>query len=237
MTSFTLVTRPEPDASLLAEKLRSKSLYPLVEPLFALRFSGKPPPVKNYQGLLATSRNAIRALEACGAAQNFSLFPFLAVGAETEREARAAGFQTVVSANQSAASLAELAERTFDPQGGPILYLASKQRKSALEETLGEKGFQIEIWEAYGTEPCSELRKATALALEERRIGTVLLFSERASEHFLRLGQRFQQEILAAPIYACLSQQVAKPLSAAGLSVQIAHEAREDSLLKLLASE
>jgi uroporphyrinogen-III synthase len=212
-----LVTRPQPDAEALAALLREKKLHALVDPLFKIEFASLPPEKGNYQALLATSRNAIRALINCGAIKDFKKLPLFTVGEETEAAARQAGFANIKSAEASAASLSELIMETCIPSKGALLYLAGKTRKATLETQLISQGFKIKLWEAYAMHPSPGLRDATLHALRQKTLDAVLLFSERASAHFLQLGSALDADGLKAPTYFCLSEQVAMPLQKKGL--------------------
>ena len=212
-----LVTRPQPDADHLAQVMREKNFDVIVDPLFKTDFATTPPERENYQALLATSRNAIRALAKNGAVKYFSHLPLLAVGEETATEARLAGFKHIKNAEGAADSLGALVVETCLPGKGPLLYLAGKTRKAALESGLAAQGFEIAVWEAYAMHPSPALNEKTLGALRQNAVAAVLLFSERAAAHFLQLAQALDWENVNAPLYACLSAQVALPLQNKGL--------------------
>lgn len=207
-----LVTRPQPDADELAQLLRIRHIYPIIDPLFTVQFSAAPPELKTYQAVFATSRNGMRALQHCGADKKFFHLPFFAVGAETEEAARAAGFAQTYRAEQSALSLGALVKEKCGAGAGPLLYLAGEARKIGLENELAAAGFKIDVWNAYAMHPAPRLRAETEAALAAGKIDAVLLFSERASRHFLDLTAHHSPEALAKPSYFCLSEQVALPL-------------------------
>ncbi|MES2905908.1 MAG: uroporphyrinogen-III synthase [Pseudomonadota bacterium] len=226
-----LITRPQPDADALAALLREKNFEPVVDPLFTCVFSTTPPQAKNYQAVLATSRNALRALASLGIAATYLTLPLFAVGAETEKEALKCGFTQTHAAEHSASSLASLVMQYCQPDAGPLLYLTGTPHKAELETALREAGYQIEAWEGYDMQPAAAFQNETMRALLGEEIETVLLFSERASGHFLKLTRHLPAQTLRNINFFCLSEQVAAPLLQKGLNAHIADKAVLHALL------
>lgn len=90
-----LVTRPEPDALKLGAILEEAGHEAAVEPLLSVSFEGEAIDVDGAQALVATSRNALRALKASPALAQARRLPLFAVGKATADEARALGFAGV----------------------------------------------------------------------------------------------------------------------------------------------
>jgi uroporphyrinogen-III synthase len=229
-----LVTRPQPDADELAKKLRKENFDVIIDPIFTIEFSATAPEENNCQALFATSRNAIRALCRIDTIKRFSNAPLFVVGEETEEMARQAGFKMVHAADHSAHSLAGLIAAACSPKQGPLLYLSGKTRKPELETELASLGFRINIWEGYSMRPPPAFKKETIDALREKQIGAVMLFSERASTHFLQLAMPLGDEALRHPTYICLSPQVAKPLMRKGLSTAAPSSPRLHAMIEML---
>src|SRR5262245_44640039 len=85
-----LVTRPEPDALKLGALLEEAGHEATIEPLLSVSFEGgEPIELEGAQALIATSRNALRALKDSPAqlAEAKGL-PLFAVGKATAAEAR-----------------------------------------------------------------------------------------------------------------------------------------------------
>jgi uroporphyrinogen-III synthase len=156
------------------------------------------------------------------------------VGEETEQEARRAGFTDVKSAEGANPSLAELVMETCAPSKGPLLYLAGERRKPELEIELAEQGYRVEPWEIYGMRPSLSLKNETLEALQQKKINAVLLFSNYASMHFLQLAQALDPESLQAPVYICLSKQVALPLLEKSLTALYSSKPVQSALIELL---
>jgi uroporphyrinogen-III synthase len=88
-----LVTRPEPDASRQADKLRAMGHDPVLAPLMTIQ----PIPdaslqLEGAQALIVTSRNALRAIATRPELERARKLPLYAVGDATAREAAALGF-------------------------------------------------------------------------------------------------------------------------------------------------
>ena len=85
-----LVTRPEPDALKLGGVLEEMGHEATVEPLLSVSFEGgEPIDLDSAQALIATSRNALRALKASPALAQARTLPLFAVGKATAAEPRA----------------------------------------------------------------------------------------------------------------------------------------------------
>jgi uroporphyrinogen-III synthase len=101
-----LITRPEPDATRLAEALRARGHEPVPAPLMTIVVSQAPPPREIADAvLLFTSANGARAAEAHNVRAKRVVF---AVGEATAQAAREAGFRVEGVAGGDVASLTEL---------------------------------------------------------------------------------------------------------------------------------
>src|SRR5437660_12684103 len=101
-----LVTRPHPDSEISAEALRGRGFEVLLAPM--LRFE----PVAflddaevDYGAVIATSANALRAIEPQLAASRLTRLPLFAVGEHTASAARRCGLQQVIAAKGDAVGL------------------------------------------------------------------------------------------------------------------------------------
>ena len=234
MRKLVLVTRPQPDADRLTAQLVSEGYQAMAAPLFETVFTGAPLPQTAPTALVATSRNALLALDGHNAKHLFHL-PFYAVGAETAQAAREAGFEAVTAADGDVVSLCALIKA--QQQTGTLLYLAGAKRKPVLETQLSEAGFSVQVWESYDMTPLAGFLPQVQQALEQRLVGTVLLFSERAATRFLKLILPMGQTITATPDYFCLSPEIAAPFQQRGLRAYAAARPDMAALLHLLAQK
>jgi uroporphyrinogen-III synthase len=231
-----LVTRPLADSQDLADALKSRGFDPLIEPMLTIRYRDEAPPGHDYQGVLATSANGVRALARLVAWRDL---PVWAVGDASAREARELGFVTVESAAGDVATLAGLVAERTDPSAGPLLHVAASRLAGDLGGALADKGFTVERAVLYDAEPADDFSPALLDALAGRRLSAALFFSPRTATTFVRLAAKRDLGNSLRPIQAlALSQAVAEalaPLSWRGVAV--AERPDQTALLALLAKE
>ena len=212
-----LVTRPEPDATALAGRLAKFGHQVTLAPLFEVRFLHPDPlPLDGVQALVATSRNALRAL-----AQNPSLdvarkLPLFSVGAATTRLAESLGFETIHTGDQSAKSLPELIKINTAPDAGPLLYLAGKHLARNTGEELARLGFTLSQTVLYESVALDTLAPEVVAKLRSGEIDGVLIMSPRTATHFATLIKMYDLEpMIPTMTFFCLSRRVADALDGA----------------------
>lgn len=233
-----LVTRPRPDADAQARKLREQGHEPLVAPLLRVEFlDAGVLPLDGVQALIATSRNALRALARNEALEKAKTLPLFAVGPATASMADSLGFARVEEGDGTAAALAPLIAGLCDPGGGALLHLAGERLAADLKGDLESRGFAVRQPRLYRTVPVPSLDSEVRTALADGVLDGVVLmspFTARTWAELVRAGG------LAGPAaelrHFCLSPRVAEAL--AGLDaakIDIAAEPREEGLLALIA--
>jgi uroporphyrinogen-III synthase len=229
-----LVTRPEPEASDLATRLRAQGHTVLLAPLTRIVFAPEPDGLAAPAAIAVTSRNGVRALASWQAAKAWRGVTLYAVGAATTAAAREAGFPDVRSAAGDAAALAALIRDDFDPAAGSILYAAARDRTVELAAVL--PGVSVTTVEAYAAEAVSRLDADVVDALRAGAIDGVLLFSRRTAEIFadLTFAAGVQRMLAQTRLYA-LSAQVAQPLAPLRPApILVASQPNEAGLLALV---
>ena len=206
-----LVTRPEPDASALAETLRQQghevSIAPLLETVFC---HPAPLPLKGVQALVVTSRNALRALAQNPALEAARHLPLFSVGRATSALARTLGFRTVYTGDQSAKSLPRLITINARPDAGTLLHLAGKHLARNTGAELARMGFQLDQVVLYESRAVDTLPGPVIAGLRARQIRGVLLMSPRTARQFAKLITEFGLEaVLPGLTCFCLSPQIA----------------------------
>src|SRR6476660_5292664 len=119
-----LVTRPEPDATLLREKLEAAGHLVTVEPLLVIEPC--PPealPLDGITALIATSRNALRALSAHPDLDRARALSFFTVGPGTARAAADLGFIDIIAGSAAAPDLAPLIAGRITPAAARLLHM------------------------------------------------------------------------------------------------------------------
>ena len=252
MRQNVLITRPEPDASYFADYLakreahskHSKHLkklncasikYPLTEIIFFSDLVSKiKKNISGAQSVVATSANALRA----SLPPEISSLPIFTVGLSTADEARRAGFDKIIAAQNDVASLAREIMRGSDAQAGAILYLAAHHRAGDLASCLAHHGFEVREVELYEARAATELSPAIMEALQSGEITHVSFFSARAAEIFAQLARRHGLAGHLSEVRAvCLARSSAEPLAALGFGdVRIAAARKIEAMCDLIAS-
>ena len=213
-----IVTRPEPDASRTAAALRARGhtvdLVPLLhiapEPAAEL---GEGP----IGGIVITSANAARAIEAHPAKTDFLALPVFAVGRRSADAVRAAGFRDVTSADGNAEDLARLvAERAT--RALPLLWLAGEDRAADLEALLAAKGIRVRTVVIYRAVAATAFPPVVREALAAGQVDGVLHYSARSAAVFgaIALAAGIDLKSLQTRHF-CLSTEIAAALAPDGL--------------------
>jgi uroporphyrinogen-III synthase len=234
-----LVTRPEPDASREAEALAARGHEAVLAPLLAIEFCGDVPlEFEGAQGLIVTSRNALRALAARPELRDALEFPLFAVGEATAREAQALGFADVTIGPGTGAKLAELIVTELKPGGGALVHLAGETLAFDLKSALEAEGFTVLKSVLYRTVPVSALPAEALSLLKAGKLDGVILMSPRTARTFAELVAR-QGPVTQGhgPVCYCPSEAVAEAVASLGFDVRVAAHPREEDVLALVDSE
>jgi uroporphyrinogen-III synthase len=236
-----LVTRPHPDDETTAAGLRAKGLNVLTAPM--LRFE----PVAfyddtdaRYSGVIVTSANALRGIEAHLAGSKLLKLPLFAVGEHTAAAARRAGFAHVIAANGDTTGLRDAVLASVKAKAlkksGTLLYLAGADLARDLAGDLGERGFTVVTHTTYRMIPVSSLPRGVSEAFAANRIEAVLHYSRRSARAFLEAARAAGVEISALAIpQCCISDAVASIVRDAGAShVMVARIPDEKALFEAL---
>src|SRR2546421_8840259 len=236
-----LVTRPHPDSEISAEALRGRGFEVLLAPM--LRFE----PVAflddaevDYGAVIATSANALRAIEPQLAASRLTKLPLFAVGERTASLARKAGFSNVIAAQGDAAGLRDLVLESVRARAlkkaSVLLYLAGADLSRDLAGELGERGFSVVTQTTYRMIPVASLPRAVCDAFAGKAVEAVLHYSRRSARAFLEAVRADGVEISALAIpHCCISPAVATILRDAGANqVMVAASPDEKALFEAL---
>jgi uroporphyrinogen-III synthase len=229
-----LVTRPEPEATRTAERLRALGHEPVIAPMLTTIFLDPKLPAIDPAAILLTSLNGVRAMTRLSLPESWFALPVLAVGDRTAEAARAAGFRDVRSADGDGEALATLVIATLDPEAGPLLYPAAVDRAGDWPDRLAEARFEIALAEAYRMDPVARLPDSVVAALRAQEIDGILVYSPRTARTLSRLlaDVRPPLPLDGLAVYA-LSPNVAAAVDFG--AVHAADAPTEDALLALLA--
>lgn len=223
-----LVTRPEPDASETAARLRALDIEAVVEPLlFAQTLPTTLPASEGFAALVITSANALRALNERGEIARLQALPVYTVGDKSAAVARDMGFPDVTSAAGDARDLVALLARAGI--GGPVLYPTARHQAADLAKALATHGVMVITVAIY------EMHPAPQLDADIDGFDGALFYSRRTAETFTRLVPPATDR--ARPGMLCLSEAVAEPLIAAHfVRVSLADHPSEEAMMALALS-
>lgn len=232
-----LVTRPEPDSLKLVGLLQKRGHAALAAPLSAFVPVGlELEALEGVTGLIATSRNALRALvgaDALSVARGLTVF---AVGAATAEEARRMGFARVVKGSGTAADLVPLIASLVDAAEDVLLHLAGARLAFDLAGELGHLGVRVESRVVYRMEAATALPRQVVDAIRGGHLDAVVLMSPDAATTWSRLVKAHDlAQSVRTMRHLCLSPAVARRLAGlTGLIVECAARPTMEEILALI---
>jgi uroporphyrinogen-III synthase len=229
-----LVTRPLEDGREIAARLAERGHQAMLAPLLEPRFQDGPlleeegAELENVQALLASSANGIRAFIRRSARRDLPVF---AVGPQTAKEARDAGFADVRSADGDAQALAQATRRWAAPDG-VLLHVCAQDAPGTLAESLTAHGFSVRRCPLYTIESAAHLPHEAQTALEQGALDAVMFFSPRTARIFVALADASPTAGLTA---FCISPATAQALTPSRFAnIAVALHPNQDAMLALV---
>ncbi len=209
-----LVTRPEPDASVLAEQLRVLGHEVTVAPLMEIVTRDFVVDLEGVQGVLFTSANGVRAYAERVGTPPAGLVAH-AVGPACAEAARAAGWQQVSVADGDVHALTALVAAQVDPEAGRLVHVSGKAAAGDLAGALAAFGFSVSRIVGYEARTVDSLPDNVRGVLETGALDGVLLFSPRSAKIYADRVEKAGLSAKAGSVTAyCLSSAVADALKA-----------------------
>lgn len=210
-----IVTRPEPDATRTAEALIRLGHVAILSPMLDIVYERSVRlPEADFQAVLATSSNAVRALAVHQDRSLVANAPFLAVGDRTALEAKWAGFAGVRSAGGAVDDLLALALAELKPTEGPLLYATGETVSGDAAGRLRASGFDVQRRILYSSKARAKLAGVAIDALRTGSADGVLFYSRRSATAFASaLAVSGIGPLPETVISFCLSPAVAEPLA------------------------
>jgi uroporphyrinogen-III synthase len=231
-----LLTRALEESKRTSAGLARQGHETVLSPVLEMEPTGAIWPAGVIDGIIATSA---RAFELFSAAPDWPLpevrrlTPLLLVGERTQDAARERGFNGRALIASDAKTLAADIGARFAVRSR-FVYLAGRDRKPDLEESLVEAGHAIEILEVYAAQPAEALSDAALAVAGKGEIGAVLHYSRRSTEIFLGLAGNAGLDISRLN-HVCISHDTAAPLLDAGIhGVLIAKAPDEKAMFALV---
>lgn len=213
-----LVTRPEPDAMKLAGRLEQEGHEVAVEPLMRLSLEDTDPiDLDGASALIATSRNALRALRASPALAEARHIPIFVVGKATAAEARSLGFERILVGAGQAADLVPAIAATQDSSDGLLVHLAGETLAFDLKSELELLGFRVSQPTIYRMEATEAFSTSTIDAFADEEIDGVILMSPQTARIYAHLVARHRLAYAIPKIvHFCMSAAIAGGLATLG---------------------
>lgn len=213
-----LLTRPEEDAQAVRVSLEAAGHRVSIAPLLRIEFL--PIAAKTLAGktaLIATSRNALRALEASGHLPAALNLPIYTVGPATAALAKVLGFGDVIEGPGTGRELAQLIEKQVNPLHDHFLHLAGEKVAFDLTSELNTSGVYIEKACVYRSLPALALPSEVSGQLSAGEIDAVILMSPATAETWSQIVNTLPADSsmrrAAAQLYQlCISKAAADRL-------------------------
>jgi len=230
-----LVTRPEPAGSELAARLRREGFEAHLAPLSRyVPVSADLGALADCQALVFTSAQGVAQFPAPPLGRDLTVF---AVGTATAEAAQQAGFAHVVTGGGDVRDLAQtLIARKAELGLAAVLHVSGEDTAEDLGQLLVDSGITAHKRIVYRTEFVEHLPPEIERELTEGHIDTVLLFSARAAQHWLKILSREDLRAASAKLEAiCLSERVAAELRGTPWrAVKVAKTPQVEAVLDIL---
>ncbi|MEM7429587.1 MAG: uroporphyrinogen-III synthase [Pseudomonadota bacterium] len=210
-----IVTRPAEDAECLITRLAARGHNALGAPMVSIAFlENVSIPRGDWQAVLVTSANGIRALQKNDGFQNLLDVPVLTVGPASSAAAQNAGFRRVESANGDLSALTALARETLSPANGPLLYPSGIRISGDLQCQMEQSGFACTRVPLYAAIAAQTLPMAAANLIRSGAASGVLLYSPRTAKTWANCVEAGKLSPgLQDTVHWCLSAAVGAALS------------------------
>jgi uroporphyrinogen-III synthase len=231
-----LITRPEPDALRLKAALEEHGQEPVVAPLMSVSFAAGAIELAGVQALIATSRNALRALKSHPVLGRARRLPLFAVGRATAAEARGLGFAVVMTGAGTAHELVTHIVAVADPAAGLLVQLAGDAQGVDLMGELEAHGFRVVRHIVYRMRAAAALSPGVVEQLATGEIDGVILMSPRTAAIYAHLMRKHGLASAArALVHFCVSNAAAARLADLGaVRIEVAERPRLEEVLALI---
>lgn len=229
-----LITRPEPDATIVARELTSRGHDPLIAPLVDIvEYQNNLPKAQRISAYVVTSRNGIRALSRVTDYRKSLLY---VVGSGTAEEAKANGYTKIIVGPGDASGLCKKICEELPPEEGLLIHISGRHLSYNICNELSSQGYDAERIILYDVKPKLELPYVAAKAFREKELDAILLFSPRIAQIFIELlcDADLQGNAIHFDVF-CLSRNVAEIVARLNWrKVYISKAPNQISILSLL---
>lgn len=233
------VTRPIEDAAGLRAQLIAQGHEVTTEALLEIEFfRDEIIELEDVQALIATSRNALRALKGHPQEDACKGVAIFVVGRATARLAEEMGFETIIEGPSTARALLGLILHAAVVNDGAIVHLSAENVAYNLCEELRRLGYHVFQPILYRSRPVEVLSETLQRNLASGRIDGVVLLSGRTAEAYAKA--MITHGLLGAArqmTHFCLSKAIAERLAPLQpIKVEISTAPSLDEMLAMTAS-
>ena len=210
-----LLTRPEGDVAALKSRIEALGCSVSVAPLLKIAFRPiAPDALSDATAVIATSRNALKALAQSDALSAALALPLFAVGPATAQIAKDLGFATVIAGPGTGADLVPVIAGYSGAKSGRLVHIAGDHLAFDLAGALRPHGIAVRTLQAYASVAAETLPGETTTALAAKTIDAVVLMSPRTATTWAQLTARLPDKpSLTDVTHICLSAAVADAIS------------------------
>jgi len=233
------VTRPVKDAATLRAQLIAQGHEVSVEPLLRIEnLADEPVELDEAQALIATSRNALRALAVRPEAEAAKDIPIFVVGRGTAEFAGSMGFETIIEGPSNASALLGLIVNTAGINDGTLVHLSAEDVAYNLCEELRLLGYHVFQPILYRSVQVQTLSDGLLRNLRNGKIEAVMLLSGRTSAAYTSLVQ--SNDLLSVcrnVVHFCLAESVVARLAPLQpVEIRLSNAPNIDDMLALTGS-
>lgn len=209
-----LITRPERDCAELKSGLVAFGCEVTAAPLIEIEFNEiAASELVGSSGLIATSRNGLRALALSPGLEAARSLPLFAVGPATAALARELGFTTVIMGAGTAADLVPIIKDYPGTRLWSFAHLTGDHSAFDLGAALNASGLGYGRIKAYRSVAAKTLGEPVIGLLANRKLDAVILMSPRTANVWASLLRALPEPPdLSKVAHICISGAVAKAL-------------------------
>ena len=189
-----LLTRPLEDCSEMIIKFKSMGYQVSHLPLLNIdKVDYEEINFAEYKAIIFTSANAVKFLEYRQIDKKILCF---CVGSATEKKARSAGFQNVITAEGSVENLKELVLQNFDQKNVKLIYVSGETISVDLDQQLIREGYNIKRIVNYKTNHNQKFDENFVKELKLKIPDMVYIYSQNSALSFINFIKVHQSETL-----------------------------------------
>ena len=194
MRNLIVITRPIEDAEDYAGELQAAGFKTFVEPMLSIEaLDFEVPDLKDYDGLILTSANALRIYRENVGAVDLEISVYC-VGKHTAAYAHSCGFKNVFSVDGTGADLLQFLLDDPQSKARRFLHLCGRHVAFPIAEKLKIADVSCTALPVYHTEKRSHFSDEFVSLLKSERIQAVTFFSIRTAQAFVDCVSKSESE-------------------------------------------